>query len=55
MAPNVSDFPAVCTCLWSFFTEATTVGMRGIVDRGDLLRKVHFPNYIIVASNTMGP
>ena len=42
------------TCLWSFFTEATTVGMRGIVDRGDLLRKVHFPNYIIVASNTMG-
>ena len=28
--------------------------MRGIVDRGDLLRKVHFPNYIIVASNTMG-
>lgn len=42
------------TCLWSFFTEATTTGMRGIVDRGDLLRKVHFPNYIIVAANTMG-
>lgn len=30
------------------------MGMRGIVDRGDLLRKVHFPNYIIVASNTVG-
>ena len=42
------------TCLWSFFTEATGMGMRGIVDRGDLLRKVHFPNYIIVASTTMG-
>lgn len=42
------------TCLWSFFTEATSMGMRGIVDRGDLLRKVHFPNYIIVASNTVG-
>ncbi|KFI96916.1 ABC transporter permease [Bifidobacterium stellenboschense] len=42
------------TCLWSFFNEATTTGMRGIVDRGDLMRKVHFPSYIIVASNTMG-
>lgn len=42
------------TCLWSFFSEATTVGMQSIVGRGDLLRKVHFPNYIIVASATMG-
>ena len=42
------------TCLWSFFSEATSMGMRAIVDRGDLLRKIHFPNYIIVASTTMG-
>lgn len=42
------------TCLWQFFTESTSVGMRSIVDRGDLLRKIHFPNYIIVAATTMG-
>ena len=30
------------------------MGMRSIVDRGDLLRKIHFPNYIIVAATTMG-
>ena len=42
------------TCLWQFFTEATSMGMRSIVDRGDLLRKIHFPNYIIVAATTMG-
>ena len=30
------------------------MGMQSIVGRGDLLRKVHFPNYIIVASTTMG-
>lgn len=42
------------TCLWSFFQESTSMGMRAIVDRGDLLRKIHFPNYIIVASTTMG-
>lgn len=42
------------TCLWSFFNEATTSGMMSIVMRGDLLRKIHFPNYIIVMSTTMG-
>lgn len=42
------------TCLWQFFTESTSMGMRSIVDRGDLLRKIHFPDYIIVAATTMG-
>ncbi len=42
------------TCLWQFFTESTSMGMRSIVDRVDLLRKIHFPNYIIVAATTMG-
>ena len=42
------------TCLWQFFTESTSMGMRSIVDRGDLMRKIHFPNYIIVAATTMG-
>jgi len=39
--------------LWSFFTEATGQGMRSIVDRGDLLRKINFPKYIIVISATV--
>jgi len=30
------------------------MGLQSIVNRGDLLRKVHFPTYIIVASVTMG-
>lgn len=42
------------TCLWSFFSESTSMGMSSIVNRGDLLRKIHFPNYIIVAATTMG-
>jgi ABC-2 type transport system permease protein len=50
-------FPVVLlmgNCLWQFFSEATSIGLRSIVDRGDLLRKIHFPNYIIVASATVG-
>lgn len=40
--------------LWSFFSEATSVGMRAIVDRGDILRKINFPKVIIVLSTTTG-
>ena len=36
--------------LWSFFTEATNVGMHSIVGRGDILRKINFPKYIVVLS-----
>ncbi len=36
--------------LWSFFTEATTVGMQSIVGRGDILRKINFPKYIVILS-----
>lgn len=37
--------------LWGFFTEATSVGMNSIVARGDLLRKISFPKYIVIASS----
>lgn len=39
--------------LWSFFTEATSVGMQSIVGRGDILRKINFPKYIIILSSMM--
>ena len=39
--------------LWAFFQEATSQGMQAIVGRGDLLRKLKFPKYIVVASSTV--
>lgn len=39
--------------LWSFFTEATNTGMQSIVSRGDILRKINFPKYIIILSSMM--
>jgi ABC-2 type transport system permease protein len=39
--------------LWTFFAEATNQGMGSIVGRGDLLRKISFPKYIIVLSTTI--
>jgi len=39
--------------MWTFFTEATSQGMQSIVARGDILRKINFPKYIIVISSTV--
>lgn len=39
--------------MWTFFTECTNQGMQAIVSRGDLIRKINFPKYIIVISGTI--
>jgi ABC-2 type transport system permease protein len=39
--------------LWTFFAEATNQGMNSIINRGDLIRKISFPKYIIVLSTTI--
>ena len=39
---------------WSFFQEATNMGMVSIVTRGDLLRKTNFSKEIIVVSSVVG-
>ena len=38
--------------IWNFFTEATTQGLQSIVSRGDLIRKINFPKYIIIVAGT---
>jgi ABC-2 type transport system permease protein len=39
--------------LWRFFVEATNNGLKAIVARGSLIRKINFPRYIIVISGTI--
>jgi ABC-2 type transport system permease protein len=39
--------------IWGFFVESTVQGMQAIVSRGDLIRKINFPKYIIVISGTI--
>lgn len=53
---DIEHFPVYLllgVVLWSFFTEATSQGMAAIVSRGDLIRKINFPKYIIVVSGTI--
>lgn len=53
---DIEHFPVYLllgVVMWSFFTEATVQGMQAIVSRGDLIRKINFPKYIIVISGTL--
>lgn len=37
--------------LWSFFAEATITGMNAVVNRGDLIKKISIPRYLVVVSS----
>lgn len=39
--------------LWNFFSEVTNNGVTSIVNRGDVIRKINFPKYVIVIAGTI--
>ena len=51
--PHYPVYLLTGTTLWSFFTECTSQGIQAIVNRGELLRKICFPKYIVVVSATL--
>lgn len=56
MGSDIPHYPVYLlagTVLWSFFSECTNQGIQAIVARGDLLRKISFPKWIIVVSATV--
>jgi ABC-2 type transport system permease protein len=46
--PHSTVYLLLGIVLWSFFTEVTSNGVSAIVGKGDLLRKINFPKYVIV-------
>ena len=51
--PHYPVYLLTGTTMWSFFTECTSQGIQAIVNRGDLIRKISFPKYIVVVSATL--
>jgi ABC-2 type transport system permease protein len=48
---NIPHYPAYLLLgilLWNFFGEITTGSVSAIVGKGDLLRKINFPKYVII-------
>jgi ABC-2 type transport system permease protein len=38
--------------IWNFFQETTMIGMSAVVSRGDLIRKISIPRYLVVLSSS---
>tara|TARA_B100000378_G_scaffold278674_1_gene282838 strand:- start:18938 stop:19753 length:816 start_codon:yes stop_codon:yes gene_type:complete len=39
--------------VWNFFAEVTNNGVTSIVNRGDVIRKINFPKYVIVLAGSV--
>lgn len=39
--------------IWNFFVESTMIGASSIVARGDLIRKISIPRYLVVFSSSV--
>lgn len=39
--------------LWNFFVESTMIGASSVVARGDLIRKIRIPRYLVVLSSSL--
>lgn len=46
--PHAPVYLLLGILLWNYFSEVTTGSVSAIVGKGDLLRKINFPKYVIV-------
>jgi len=51
-APHAAVLLLVGVVLWNYFTEVTSNGLSAIVSKGDLMRKLSFPRYVIVVAGS---
>lgn len=50
--PHFGVYLLVGIVLWNYFVEVTTGSVASIVMKGDLMRKVNFPRYVIVLAGS---
>lgn len=52
---DIPDFPVYLLLgivFWNFFAEVTTMSVSAIVSKGEIMRKINFPRYVIVLAGT---
>jgi ABC-2 type transport system permease protein len=50
--PNFPQYLLLGIVLWNYFAEVTSGSVAAIVGRGDLLRKINFPKYVIILAGS---
>lgn len=51
--PHFGIYLLVGIVLWNFFVELTSGAISSVVSKGDLIRKINFPKYVIVLASSM--
>ena len=52
-SPNYTIRLLMGIILWSFFSEATIVGMNSLLSKSHILKKIYIPKWIIIVSATL--
>jgi ABC-2 type transport system permease protein len=50
--PNFPIYLLVGIVLWNYFVEVTSGSVSAIVGKGDLIRKINFPKYVIILAGS---
>lgn len=51
--PHFAIYLLLGIVLWNFFVEITTGSVSAIVGKGDLIRKINFPKYVIIIATSI--
>jgi len=51
--PHVATYLLLGVVMWNYFSEVTNNGVGAIVGKGDLLRKINFPKYVIILAGSL--
>jgi len=51
--PHYQLFLLIGIIFWNFLSEATTISMNSLLAHGNIIKKMNFPNYIIVLSSCL--
>lgn len=50
--PHFAVYLLLGIVIWNYFSEVTNGGVSSVVGRGDVLRKINFPKYVIVLAGS---
>lgn len=50
---NFAVYLIIGVVMWNFFSEATTIGASTVVNKGDLIRKISIPRYLVVIASSL--
>jgi ABC-2 type transport system permease protein len=50
--PHPPQYLLLGIVLWNYFSEVTSGGVSAVVGKGDLLRKINFPKYVIILAGS---